>query len=43
MNDYEFGEEFELDEIRTDVNMTKVIQGLDKNLKKATSVKNIRR
>jgi hypothetical protein len=33
---YEFGEDFELDEIRADVNMKKVIKGLDKNLKEAT-------
>ena len=38
---FEFGEEFELDELRTDVNMKKVLAGMDKNLKKATCTKDI--
>jgi len=32
-NDYKYGEEFELDEIRANVNLSKVIKGMDKNLK----------
>jgi hypothetical protein len=36
MNEYKYGEDIELDKLRTEVNMKKVLEGMDKNLKKAT-------
>lgn len=38
-NKFEFGEELELDKIRTEVNLKKVITGLDKNLKNIVKIK----
>lgn len=38
-NEYIFGKEFEFDEIRADHNLSKVIKGMDKNLKKAIEYK----
>jgi len=39
---YEYGEDFELDEIRANVNLTKVIKGMDKNLKEAVRKPNVK-
>jgi len=39
---FEFGEEFELDKLRTEINMKKVIEGMNKNFKKAVSIKNLK-
>lgn len=39
---YEFGEDFELDDIRANVNLTKVIKGMDKNFKEAVKKPNVK-